>query len=255
MCGIAGYWDSRCDVGGVELEQAVLRMTAALRHRGPDDEGLWADARTGLALGHRRLAIQDLSAEGHQPMHSADGRYVLILNGEIYNFGELRCQLEARGHTFRGHSDTEVMLAAFREYGIEAALRSFVGMFAFAAWDRHERRLHLARDRAGEKPLYYGWNDGIFLFGSELKALRAFPQFQANVDREALSLFVRHNYIPAPHSIYQNIFKLPPGSVVTLNMSQLESRELPEPQQYWSLWATAQAGLANPFMGDAREAV
>jgi asparagine synthase (glutamine-hydrolysing) len=255
MCGIAGFVAPARSFSGRELEDLALNMAAALRPRGPDDYGAWADPETGVSLGHRRLAIQDLSVEGHQPMYSRDGRYILILNGEIYNFGELRCQLEAKGHTFRGHSDTEVMLAAFSEYGIEPALKSFVGMFAFAVWDRQERRLHLARDRAGEKPLYYGWNEGVLLFGSELKALRAFPQFQANVDREALRLFVRHNYIPAPHSIYQNIFKLPPGSVLTLNMSQLASRELPEPQPYWSLWAAAQAGAANPFPGDASEAV
>src|SRR5215813_5639625 len=143
MCGIAGFWDPRSSVEKAELEQVALIMAAALRHRGPDDQGAWADADAGLALGHRRLAIQDLSVEGHQPMQSADGRYVLIFNGEMYNFQELKSDLEHAGHTFRGHSDTEVMLAAFCEYGIKAALEKFTGMFAFALWDRREHCLHL----------------------------------------------------------------------------------------------------------------
>jgi asparagine synthase (glutamine-hydrolysing) len=255
MCGIAGFVDPARNFSGRELEDLALSMVATLQHRGPDDEGVWTDPDSGVSLGHRRLAIQDLSAEGHQPMQSADGRYILILNGEIYNFRELRSDLETKGHVFRGHSDTEVMLAAINEHGVEPALRSFVGMFAFALWDRHDRQLYLARDRAGEKPLYYGWNEGVFLFGSELKALRVFPRFQASVDLEALRLFLRHNYVPAPHSIYRNIFKLPPGSFVSLNTSQFENRELPAPQQYWSLWAAAQAGLADPFRGDAGQAV
>jgi len=254
MCGIAGFVSPARSFSGAELEHMAFAMVATLRHRGPDDKGVWADSNSGVSLGHCRLAIQDLSAEGHQPMQSADTRYILALNGEIYNFRQLRSLLETAGHVFRGHSDTEVMLAAFSEYGVETALKSFVGMFAFALWDRQEKRLYLARDRVGEKPLYYGWNEGVFFFGSELKALRAFPQFQGEVDQEALKLYIRHNYIPAPHSVYRNIFKLPPGSFITLNTGQFESRELPLPQQYWSLWAVAQAGLANPFRGDAAEA-
>jgi asparagine synthase (glutamine-hydrolysing) len=255
MCGIAGFVSPAKSFSSAELEDLAFTMVATLRHRGPDDKGVWTDPNTGVTLGHCRLAIQDLSAEGHQPMQSADNRYILVLNGEIYNFRQLRALLESTGHAFRGHSDTEVMLAAFSEYGVETALKSFVGMFAFALWDRREQRLYLARDRAGEKPLYYGWNEGVFFFGSELKALRAFPRFQGEVDLEALRLFIRHNYIPAPHSIYRNIFKLPPGTLISLNMAQFESRELPVPQAYWSLWAAAQAGLANPFRGDAGEAV
>ena len=255
MCGIAGLVDPSHGFSVPELEELALNMVATLRHRGPDDEGVWADAESGVSLGHCRLAIQDLSTEGHQPMLSADGRYVLILNGELYNFREIRSQLEEQGHTFRGHSDTEVMLAAFSEYGIQAALERFVGMFALALWDRRERELYLARDRAGEKPLYYGWNRGIFLFASELKALRAYPGFQAEVDSEALTLFMRHNYIPAPHSIYRNIFKLPAGSIIRLNGTQLHPGENPAPKQYWSLWSVAQAGLAQPFAGDASAAI
>jgi asparagine synthase (glutamine-hydrolysing) len=255
MCGIAGFINPSLGLSRLELEELALKMVATLQHRGPDDQGVWADPAAGVSLGHRRLAIQDLSAEGHQPMQSADGRYALIYNGEIYNFYDIKSDLEKAGHHFRGHSDTEVMLAAFCEYGIHPALEKFIGMFAFALWDRRERTLYLARDRAGEKPLYYGWNRGIFLFGSELKALRAFPDFRAEVDSQALALYMRYSYIPAPHSIYQNIFKLAPGSILKLSAAQFEKQETPEPVQYWSLWAAAERGLTHPFEGDAPAAV
>src|SRR6185369_4643884 len=183
MCGIAGFWSSSPSAPQARLQQTAQRMAATLRHRGPDSGGVWADARSGVALGHRRLAILDLSEEGHQPMHSADGRYVLVFNGEIYNVQSLHRDLSRRGHSFRGHSDTEVMLAGFSEWGVVKALEHFVGMFAFAVWDRRERVLHLARDRAGEKPLYYGWTRGAFLFGSELKALRTHPEWEGGVER------------------------------------------------------------------------
>ena len=229
-------------------------MAAALRHRGPDDEGVWSDPACGVALGHRRLAIQDLSQEGHQPMSSVDGRYLLVFNGEIYNFLELREALEAKGRRFRGHSDTEVMLAAFCEWGVEMALERFTGMFAFALWDRELHRLHLARDRAGEKPLYYGWSGGVFLFTSELKALREHPDWQPELDRDALAAFVRYSYVPAPHSIYCHIQKLPPGSLASLTDTHFATRTLPVPRRYWSLSSVARAGGAAPFQGDEREA-
>ncbi len=251
MCGIAGFVNPSRGLSRLELEELALKMAATLRHRGPDDFGVWADPAAGVSLGHRRLAIQDLSAEGHQPMQSADGRYVLIYNGEIYNFNDIKSDLQKAGHRFRGHSDTEVMLAAFCEYGINPALEKFIGMFAFALWDRQERTLYLARDRAGEKPLYYGWNRGVFLFGSELKALRAFPNFRDDVDSQALALFMRYSYIPAPHSIYQNIFKLPPGSILKLNATHFESQATPAIEQYWSLWSAVERGLTHPFEGDA----
>ncbi len=254
MCGIAGFVNPSRRLPRLQLENLALNMASALHHRGPDDEGVWADPETGVGLAHRRLAIQDLSSEGRQPMRSADGRYVLVFNGEIYNFLELKSSLEQAGHKFRGHSDTEVMLAAFCEYGIRAALEKFVGMFAFALWDCHEDRLHLARDRAGEKPLYYGWNRGVFLFGSELKALRAYPQFEGEVDPQALAWFMRRNYIPAPRSIYQNILKLPAGAILSLSANDFETREMPSPQQYWSLRSAAQNGIAHPFQGDAAAA-
>jgi asparagine synthase (glutamine-hydrolysing) len=251
MCGIAGFVNPSRGLSRPELEELVLKMVATLRHRGPDDHGTWADPATGVGLGHRRLSIQDLSAEGHQPMQSADGRYILIFNGEIYNFYEIKAHLEKAGYTFRGHSDTEVMLAAFSEYGVSPALEKFIGMFAFALWDRRESSLYLARDRAGEKPLYYGWNRGIFLFGSELKALRAFPHFRADVDSQALALYMRYSYIPAPYSIYQNIFKLPPGSILKLNAAHFEKQGTPAAEQYWSLSSAVQRGLTHPFEGDA----
>jgi len=212
MCGIAGFWARR---GFDDDATAVLGgMTAALRHRGPDDDGCWCDAEVGIAFGHRRLSIVDLSAEGHQPMASADGRYVMTYNGEVYNFLELRAELESRGTGFRGRSDTEVMLAAIQQRGVAAAVSGFVGMFAMAVFDRAERTLYLVRDRLGEKPLYYGWIGDILLFGSELKALRVHPAWRGEVDREALTLFLRYGYIPAPHSIYQGIQKVMPGTIL-----------------------------------------
>ena len=229
-------------------------MAVALQHRGPDHGDAWADERMGIALGHQRLAILDLTEEGNQPMHSADGRYVLVFNGEIYNFEVLRGNLQAKGHRFRGHSDTEVMLAAVCEWGIEVALQQFIGMFAFALWDSHQQILHLARDRAGEKPLYYGWSGGALFFGSELKALRVYPRWEAEIDHGALALLLRYGYIPAPHCIYKKVFKLTPGSVLTINEKQTSVGTLPKPNTYWSLGAVARAGARQPFDGDAREA-
>jgi asparagine synthase (glutamine-hydrolysing) len=254
MCAIVGFWNPAQPAAAEELERIALDMALALRHRGPDDEGAWADPQTAIALGHRRLAILDLSAEGHQPMHSADGRYVIVFNGEIYNCGPLREDLKLRGHQFRGHSDTEVMLAAFSEWGIFAALERFVGMFAFALWDRHYRKLHLGRDRAGEKPLYYGWSDGAFLFGSDLPALRAHPQWSGVINRGALALLTRFGYIPGPHCIYEQFLKLPPGCVLTISESDVLSRRNSEPVPYWSAEEAAAYGVADPFPGTLSDA-
>jgi asparagine synthase (glutamine-hydrolysing) len=201
------------------------------------------------------LAIQDLTAEGHQPMHSADGRFVLVFNGEIYNFLDLKEQLERWGRAFRGHSDTEVMLAAFEKWGVEAAIERFVGMFAFAVWDRVENCLHLVRDRAGEKPLYYTWTRGVFLFGSELHALRTHPEWRGEVDQDALSLFMRYGYVPSPRSIYRDVFKLPPGCILSLYPRQFYARENPVPKRYWCLQSAAEKALARPFEGSAQEAL
>lgn len=188
MCGITGFFDASCQMSDQEMRYVVQNMSQALTHRGPDDGGRWVDAQSGVALGHRRLAILDLSPEGHQPMDSANGRYTIAFNGEIYNFLELRHDLERLGHAFRGHSDTEVMLASFSQWGVEQSVKRFNGMFAFAVWDRQERLLSLGRDRLGEKPLYYGWSGQTFLFGSELKALKAHPNFKAEINRDALTL-------------------------------------------------------------------
>jgi asparagine synthase (glutamine-hydrolysing) len=253
MCGITGVFDLSHSNNTPELTSLVTRMAETLRHRGPDDRGNWCDSQAGIALGFRRLAILDLSPAGHQPMLSADERYVIVFNGEVYNFSELRRGLEGLGHSFRGHSDTEIMLAAISQWGIESAVKRFNGMFAIALWDRRERALTLIRDRIGIKPLYYGWAGDIFLFGSELKALRAHPAWRGEIDRDALALYLRHNYIPAPYSIYRGIHKLLPGSILTI------SRDTPStdisPRPYWSARNIVEEGVARPFRGTVREAV
>jgi asparagine synthase (glutamine-hydrolysing) len=254
MCGLAGFLDLCRTTGREALQDTVMRMADSLRHRGPDDIGSWVDPEAGIALGFRRLSIIDLSPEGHQPMRSASGQYVVVFNGEIYNHEELRRELAdgIGGRQFRGHSDTEVMLAAIEHWGMEQAVRRFVGMFAFAVWDRRERLLYLGRDRIGEKPLYYGWMGDIFLFGSELKALRSHPAFRAEIDRDALGSYTRHGYVPAPHSIYKGIYKLIPGTLLALDGSG--PKALPFPSPYWSPREIAEAGAANPLALDERAA-
>lgn len=251
MCGLTGFWETATRRTKTELCGTVREMAGTLRHRGPDDGGEWADAPAGIAFGFRRLSIVDLSPAGHQPMASASGRYVIAFNGEVYNFEALRQTLASQGAApaFRGHSDTEVMLAAIEAWGLEAAVQRFVGMFAFALWDRAERVLHLVRDRLGIKPLYYGWAGDTLLFGSELKALRAHPAFRPEIDRDVLTLLLRHNYIPAPYSIYQGVWKLTPGTILTLHGPGAAT-----PVPYWSAQDAAEAGLATPFSGSDREA-
>jgi asparagine synthase (glutamine-hydrolysing) len=256
MCGIAGFIDSSRSVASDELAVIAERMSRTLTHRGPDDGGVWVDADSGVALGHRRLSIVDLSAEGHQPMRSADGRFVLVYNGEIYNFAEMRELLESAGHRFRGHSDTEVLVAGFSQWGIDETLKKTVGMFALASWDRTKRTLHLARDRMGEKPLYYGRQGGVFMFCSELKALQGHPKWHGEIDREAVALLLRYAYVPAPHSIYRGIRKLTPGTVLTLNYDELAAgADAVVPRAYWCARERAEAADANPFAGSAEEAV
>jgi asparagine synthase (glutamine-hydrolysing) len=252
MCGIAGFFQP----GGLPAAGAdtvVNGMSAVLSHRGPDDSGHWLDAAAGIALGHRRLSILDLSAAGHQPMVSASGRFVMIFNGEIYDHLQLRREIEqaAAAPPWRGHSDTEILLAGFEAWGIEATLRKAAGMFAFALWDRQQRTLSLARDRVGEKPLYYGWQGGILLFGSELKALRAHPAFRADIDRCVLAGYFRRGYVSAPHSIYRGIFKLLPGYYLQFSRQE----PAPRPRCYWSLREVAAKGLAEPFDAGDAEAV
>jgi len=234
------------------LRARAETMTGTLRHRGPDDGGVWLEPEAGLALGHRRLSIIDLSPEGHQPMHSHNGEWVIVFNGEIYNFQEIRRELEARGHRFRGHSDTEVMLEAFSEWGVDASLRRFNGMFAFALWNRPQHQLWLARDRLGKKPLYYGWAGGALVFGSELKALRMHPRFDPRVDRDSLALYFRHGYVPSPYSIYRNVHKLPPGTRLRLEEASPPTRI--EPVPYWSAREAVERGRASQPSRDPRQA-
>ena len=191
MCGITGFWNTERSQTNDELTSIVTRMRDIMRHRGPDDSGEWVDEGSGIALGFRRLAILDLSPTGHQPMLSADERYVMIFNGEIYNYAELRSELDSAGYEFRGTSDTEVMLAGILHWGLENAVTRFNGMFAMALWDRRERKLHLIRDRIGVKPLYYGWCGRTLMFGSELKSLTVHPDFKSEVDRQSLTLYLR----------------------------------------------------------------
>ncbi len=226
-------------------------MSDRLTHRGPDDSGVWVDPEAGIALGHRRLSILDLSELGRQPMHSADERFVLAFNGEVYNHAELRLDLEKLGHGFRGHSDTEVLLAAIQHWGVEETLPRLIGMFAVAVWDRGERRLTLARDAVGIKPLYYGWLNGRFLFGSELKALQAHPGFSAEIDRAALSSYLHHCYVPAPQTIYRGISKLPPGTMLTVSAERSDA----EPVAWWAMAEAAENGLLDPFVGSDEETI
>jgi len=252
MCGICGFIDgSRGQAGSEDL---IGKMVSHLRHRGPDSSGYWVDPDSGVALGHSRLAILDLSEAGHQPMHSSSGRYVISYNGEIYNFRDLRGNLERGGipkATFRGHSDTEVILESIETCGMDEALRRFNGMFAFAILDRKMRRLTLARDRMGEKPLYYGRAGKAFFFASELKALRVFSDFEFKVNRDVLPLYLRYGYVPSPWSIYKDIFKLPPGMALTIDIDQ---DELPEPYAYWSLNEVAGKGVSDRYDGSVDDA-
>ena len=251
MCGFTGFFPNEFDRSWGSLEEVVSRMALAIKHRGPDDAGAWADAEAGIALGHRRLSIIDLSPAGHQPMHSSCGRYVLVFNGEVYNHLALRTELQSAGFVFdwRGHSDTETLLAGFAAWGVTDTLKRSVGMFALALWDKEERSLTLARDRFGEKPLYYGWvgqgAQRAFAFGSELKALRAYPNFDNPINRGALALYLQHSTVPAPHSIYENIFKLEPGCVLTLRSSDLQTRAL-SIEPYWRFTDSVREGMANP---------
>jgi asparagine synthase (glutamine-hydrolysing) len=249
MCGITGAWNPTKPLSEPEQRDVAARMAATLRHRGPDADGVWVDAAAGIALGHTRLSIIDLSPAGAQPMISADGRLVLVYNGEIYNHRELRVELEARGSRFRGHSDTEVILEACAVWGVAAALPRFIGMFAFALWDRKSRRLTLARDRIGIKPLFWGKFGDLVLFGSELKALRAHPGWRPEIDVDAVAAFFRFLYVPAPGSIYRGVHKVPPGHILTL-----EAGMPPRFEAFWRLRDVVRRGLAEPFTGSESEA-
>jgi len=254
MCGIAGYLIGAAGAAtAVSGEAVLLRMGQAIAHRGPDDAGVWLDANAGIGLVHRRLSIIDLSPAGHQPMASASARYLIVYNGEIYNYLDLRRELDQRvgGINWRGHSDTETLLAGFDAWGVGETIARATGMFAFALWDREAGSLTLGRDRLGEKPLYYGWQGDVFLFGSELKALKAHPAFRAGINRDAISLLMRHSYVPAPYSIYEGISKLAPGCLLTVHGRQRELSIKP----YWSAMAAVAEGKARPFVGSPSAAV
>jgi asparagine synthase (glutamine-hydrolysing) len=250
MCGIVGFLDrSFAARPAVEL---VRRMATAIAHRGPDDEGVWNDPDSGITLAQRRLAIVDLSPAGHQPMFSADGRHVIIFNGEIYNHAAIRADLESEApQGWRGHSDTEVLLAAISHWGLKPALERCVGMFAFALWDRQKRTLTLVRDRVGEKPLYYARLGRSFAFASELKALRVHPAWSQVIDRGSLALLMRHGYVPAPYTIFKGIHKLRPGHILILE----EGAQEPRIEVYWSAYSAAEQGRLRPFGGTREEAV
>ena len=254
MCGLNGFFNVSDNNSAYT---AIVQMNAAISHRGPDAGEVWIDESIGLVVGHRRLAIQDLSPAGAQPMHSACGRYVIVFNGEIYNHLKLREQLVSEGHSsaWRGHSDTETMLACFVAWGVEKTLQAMVGMFAIVLWDRQQRILSLARDRMGEKPLYWGWQGQSLYFSSELKGLKAHPFFKTDVNRDAITLLLRHNCIPAPYSIYQGIEKLRPGHYLQLSLADIEKAKQTRPKAYWRFNDIVEAGLAHPFRGSPEQAV
>lgn len=261
MCGILGIL--RSTPGATSPEEELRTMLPGLRHRGPDHEGCWADGEAGIALGHTRLSVLDLSPAGHQPMASTSGRYRISFNGEIYNFRALQKELEKDGFHPRGHSDTEVLLAAFEARGVAQTLPDLTGMFSMAVWDRQERVLHLARDRMGEKPLFFGWLGQDLVFASELKALHAHPRWEGRPDRDALTLYMRYAYVPAPWSIHKNIYKLLPGTVLSLRAGQGPDGFSPWPEdepnplrpcRFWSVRDTARQGAGNP-LEDENEAV
>ena len=266
MCGLTGYFSDR----HIHGQETLTAMANVMRHRGPDDFGYCYDDEAGIGLAHRRLSILDLSPAGHQPMTSPSGRFTLVFNGEIYNHLEIRGELEKFTDChWRGSADTETIVAGFDAWGIEPTLRRSVGMFALAVWDKDERALTLARDRMGEKPLYFGWNRGIFLFASELKALRACPEFEAEINRNAITLLLRHNCIPTPYSIYRGIFKLWPGTMLTLRQEGCNACpwdfETPPFESfhahgvtlrpYWTLRDIVEQGQMQPFTGTDNEAV
>jgi len=252
MCGITGFYGYRIEVP-FDWKDILISMANRIAHRGPDSEGIWYDVESGIGMAHRRLSILDLTLEGYQPMISNTGRYVIVYNGEIYNYCKIMEDLIKLGYRFRGHSDTEVMLAAFEQWGVEKAIQRFNGMFAFALWDKEMRQLYLVRDRIGEKPLYYGIFGSIFAFGSELKTFKAHPLWNGDIDNNALGMFMKYGYIPAPYTIYKNIQKLRPGTILTIYISQsgIDIKE----QQYWSTYDVVKNGIDNPINASEEEMV
>ncbi len=253
MCGLTGFIDLTRRTSADELRARVTTMADTLRHRGPDDAGVWVDEAAGVALGHRRLAILDLSPLGHQPMFSHDGHWCIAYNGEIYNHNELRRDLQQRGVQFKSTSDTETLVEGFAAWGVRETVTRCRGIFAIAAYDITKRELTLVRDHVGVKPMYYGRHGQHWFFGSELKALRAHPAFTAKIDRHVLPQFLRHNYIPAPYSIYENTWKLPAGTMLTLPV--MDAAANPQPVPYWSFTETALSAVSDPWSGSTAEIV
>jgi asparagine synthase (glutamine-hydrolysing) len=248
MCGIAGFIGAKPNIAGGDIGGIAEAMAKSIAYRGPDDQGIWIDREAQAALVHRRLSIIDLSAAGHQPMLSADERYVISYNGEVYSFAPIAAELAAQGRTFRGHSDTEVILESFATNGIEATLKRMIGMFAIALWDRRDRTLTLMRDRLGIKPLYWAKFGNTFMFGSELKALRAHPGWTPRIDQSAVALFMRHNYIPAPRTIYEGVHKLEPGTMLVLPW-----QSEPKISRFWDARSVARNGSCNLAEGSDAE--
>ncbi|MFA4933758.1 MAG: asparagine synthase (glutamine-hydrolyzing) [Candidatus Omnitrophota bacterium] len=252
MCGIAGFWQPK-GFSSDASRTVAEKMSSRLLHRGPDHSGVWIDGTSGIALAHRRLSILDLSPAGNQPMVSSSGRYVIVFNGEIYNYLDIKMELS---QNWRGHSDTEVLLAGFESWGVSSTLKKTIGMFAIALWDCKEKTLTLARDRIGEKPLYYGFQKNTFIFGSELKAFRPHPDFIGEIDRDVICLYLRYCYIPAPYSIYKGISKLLPGHYIQFPVLRgLDVLRSVKPVAYWSLAETATKGIAQPFAGNDTDAI
>ena len=232
------------------MEDILVSMAETIRHRGPDDAGTWIDAEIGIALCHQRLSIIDLSKAGHQPMLSACGRYVISYNGEVYNFQKIRAELAQLGHSFHSNSDTEVILEAAVEWGFEGMLSRIVGMFAFALFDRQERRLYLARDRVGKKPLYFSYTDNLLLFGSELKALCAYPGFPRKIDHNSLEMYLRYQYVPSPNTIYCGTRKLLPGQYCSISLDTSGKLLGPDFRTYWDAVSVAGNGQSNLIQDD-----
>ncbi|MHC4704249.1 MAG: asparagine synthase (glutamine-hydrolyzing), partial [Planctomycetota bacterium] len=258
MCGIAGYFAVNNQRSEDEMASIAGEMADTMVHRGPDSSGVWADAEVGLALAHRRLSVIDLSTCGNQPMHSENNQYLIVFNGEIYNYRQLRRELLSCGRVFRGTSDTEVILSGCEKWGVEETIRRCVGMFAIALWDVRNRQLYLIRDRMGEKPLYFGWQKDTFLFSSELKAMRRHPDFHGEIDRDSLSLYFRHNYVPAPYSIYRGVHKLEPGTILKLPVSEAVRKGYAgdyEKYEYWSLRKIMDDPQFQQYGGSPAEAV
>ena len=257
MCGITGFLSESLDRSLFNNDQTIKKMSDSISHRGPDDSGIWTSEPDGISLAHRRLSILDLTQAGHQPMESISGRYTISFNGEIYNHIEIRADIENIDNsiTWKGHSDTETILAAFEVFGIEQSLLRFTGMFAFALWDKKYKTLTLARDRIGEKPLYYGWQETklgkSFIFSSELKAIKCFPEFNDEIDRGSLALLLKHGYIPDPYSIYKNIFSLQPGTMLEISLGN----KIPKITKYWDTAEVIKKMSQNQFIGSPEDAV